>query len=286
MIPLEMLSVTPVTGDLINPRSGSRGYSFHMGPVSIQDTSKGLLYKMWRARISDNKILLSSGDVDEFVQYTHTHPLREVSLAFDQNANPYFSFTSIAGISYIRWWNPLIPAMETTELDSDVISPRITLDDARRRNIQNSDVILAYIRNGILRYRKQRERWLTEYTPTEGVDGSVVKMDFLSHVSMNSQWRLEFIGGDEDPLSTLVANPDYNQIPNGATKSTNVLANDTYLGNPVTLEVLADLPKIVRSPITGNAVVNPDGSISFTAPRGFQGVISFEYEISTPPEND
>lgn len=174
--------------------------SRHWGPVAIQDTSEGLLALLWQARIDDNKILLSAPGITEIVGYTHTHDLAEVSLAFNQNGDPYYSFVDEEGDAYFRWYDGTLPGMTTTLMEAGTINPRMTLDDARPFNISSSDVILGYVKDGLLRYRQQRDSFSIEYTPTVGVGGPVVETDKLLHISMNSKLRLQFLMDDSQPL--------------------------------------------------------------------------------------
>jgi hypothetical protein len=136
---------------------------------------------------------LSAPGVAESVWYTHTHPIREISLAFDQNARPVVAFVDEVGGVYLRWFDPVPNAIVNTDISSYARSPRVTLDDNRPLNLTNSDVILGYVRGGIVRYRRQRDRFMDEYTPTIGVGGATVSAGSLFHISMNSNQRLEFI---------------------------------------------------------------------------------------------
>ena len=123
-------------------------------------------------------------------------------------------------------------------LPSGSVSPRITLDDARSFNGANSDVILGYVRAGIVRYRQQRDRFTVEYTPPIGAGGQPAFAGSLRHISMNSRLRLEFItddgSGDADwvlpdlieeisiranvgPMLLRVSELDYGQVVRGYT---------------------------------------------------------------------
>lgn len=53
--------------------------------------------------------------------------------------------------------------------------------------------VIGYVRSGVVRYRRQRDRFQDEYTPTAGPDGPPVEADLLHHISMNLNLRLEFI---------------------------------------------------------------------------------------------
>jgi hypothetical protein len=203
MIPEERFSSATFRGQLYNPWSRRKDISVHWGPVAIQDTSQGLGARLWQIRVLDGlNMALSAPGVAESVWYTHTQPISEISLAFDQNARPVVAFVDEVGGAYLRWFDPVPNAIVNTNISSYARSPRVTLDDNRPLNLTNSDVILGYVRGGIVRYRRQRDRFMDEYTPRIGVGGATVSAGSLLHISMNSNQRLEFIvdggGGVED----------------------------------------------------------------------------------------
>ena len=288
MIPEERFSTQTITGRLQNPWMQQANLSRSWGPIALQDPSDGLLSKVWECRVNHDSAQLLLGIVDEPKQvwFTHSKIILEASLSFDQNGRPVIAFTDTDDACWLLWFDP-VPNNFVTFSITGAITPRVTLDDVRSFNSANSDVILGYIRSGIIRYRRQRDRFTVEYTPTQGVGGSSIEAPYLRHISMNSALRLEFITGDEkDPFPFLEANPDFDQVPAGRTASTEILSNDLYYSEPVVLEVLDDLPKIIRAPIIGTISMNADGSVNFTPPRGFRGVISYEYEISASPRED
>lgn len=53
----------------------------------------------------------------------------------------------------------------------------------------------------------------------------------------------------------------------------------TVKGNDSTSAGVLGNPSITTQPTQGGAVVNPDGSITYTPPAGFTGAVTFEYEI-------
>lgn len=287
MIPEERFSTQAITGQLQNPWMQQANLSRSWGPIALQDPSDGLLSKLWECRVNPDslEILLAPVGDSKQVWFTHSKIILEVSLSFDQNGRPIIGFTDVDADCWLLWFDPVPNNFVTLSVDG-AITPRVTLDDARSFNSMNSDVILAYVRDGIIRYRRQRDRFTIEHTPTQGVGGDSIEAVYLRHISMNSALRLEFITSDErDPFPSifLEANPDFDQMTSGNTVSTNILSNDLYYGEPVTLEVLDALPKITRAPLIGSVSINPDGTAKFTPPRGFRGVISYEYEISAPP---
>ncbi len=192
MIPEGRLSSEPVAGTLLNPRTWREDVSIHVGPIALQDPSQGLMARVWRAEAQGFDVVLSATGVPAAVWYTHGMRLREVSLAFDQNGFPVVAFVAADG-AFLRWYDPVAVSMVTTALASGTITPRVTTDDPRAFNTPQSDVILAYVRAGLLRYRVQRDRYLVEYTPTQGEGGPTVATTALDHVSLNDQLRLEFL---------------------------------------------------------------------------------------------
>lgn len=201
MLPENLLSTDAIKGDLINPWSRSAMVSTHYGPVALNDPSLGLLYKVWRARChrGEGNIYLSSIGVPEFVWYTHSKSIMQISLSFDQNGRPVAAFVDADGYSFLRWYDSAALGEVTTALPY-ATTPRVTLDDARQINISGSDVVLAYVNSGVIKYRRQRDRFTIEYTPLIGEGGAPASAIGLRHISMNSALRLQFItdGSSDD----------------------------------------------------------------------------------------
>ncbi|MEJ5128227.1 Ig-like domain-containing protein [Comamonas sp. MYb21] len=64
-----------------------------------------------------------------------------------------------------------------------------------------------------------------------------------------------------------------------ATTKANTSVNiDVKVNDSTPVGVLGN-PTIVSQPANGEAIVNPDGTIIYTPPAGFTGVVTFEYEI-------
>lgn len=194
MIPNENFSSQDFPAPLINPWSGDRKVSYHMGPVQVQDPSQGLLVKLWTARAEEDKVLLSAPGSPTITVFQHTSDLESVGLAFDQNGRHCISFEDAEGDNYLYWFDPV--PNDYVFMPVEGSSVVITLDDTRSFNLVNSDVILAYISGGGIKYRQQRDRFLIEYTPVVGPLGPPVAADILYHISAQTNLRLSFIYGD------------------------------------------------------------------------------------------
>lgn len=83
----------------------------------------------------------------------------------------------------------------------------------------------------------------------------------------------------------LVAEDDNATTRSGTPVTTNVLANDTLGGKPVTLAQLSGIPIITVQPKNGTVTVNADGTITYKPNPGFSGEDSYEYGIQLPTDS-
>lgn len=88
------------------------------------------------------------------------------------------------------------------------------------------------------------------------------------------------------PDPELTANDDEATTNADTPVTVDVLANDTYGDEPVTLEQLEGPPTIHEQPANGTVSVAPDGKITYTPNPGFTGTDEFVYRIAMeePPE--
>lgn len=213
MIPEDTLSTEVVSDVFLGGRSlpVKDELDYETGGFDIQDSSKGLLCNIWRARILNNKteIVLDARaanitgqNVAPFVAATGVN-ITEVSISFDQNMRPTISYVE-DGTPKLNWYDSTIPGQTTTDYPG-IITPRLSLDDKRVLQSQISDIIFAYVREesgqNRLFYRQQRDRYTIEYDPTEDLDPSirdeyremVDASPGLIKIGMNRQLRMQFM---------------------------------------------------------------------------------------------
>lgn len=154
------------------------------GGVDIQDPSLGLDYQTWAAEIVENRIMLSAPTFPETPIYTGDD-ITEVSLAFDQNMQVCIAFVE-TGMAKLLWYDTIASQLVVTELGAGVSHPRVALDDNREFNRTGSDVILAYIKDGALYYRQQRDRYGIERQLSSGPWIALVR------IGMGSTLRFQF----------------------------------------------------------------------------------------------
>lgn len=189
-LPDNRLSSEPLPGYFLGARAQVfPDYIDYMdGGVGIQDPSLGLNYQTWTAEIVEDivedRIVLSAPTYPATTVYTGDD-ITEVSLAFDQNMNPVIAFVE-AGVSKLYWYDTLAGEQVVTEIPGNVTHPRVALDDTRQFNIVNSDIILAYIKDGALCYRQQRDRFEVERQLSSGPWIALVR------IGMGSTLRFQF----------------------------------------------------------------------------------------------
>lgn len=87
----------------------------------------------------------------------------------------------------------------------------------------------------------------------------------------------QYIGPLGNAANCILATDDAVTGVPGVASDHNVLANDTYNGGvPTSSQVTVS---IVGTPLNGSAVVNPNGTVSFTPTPGFTGTAGYTYRI-------
>jgi hypothetical protein len=185
-LPGDTLSTTPVPGRPIGARAlpVTGRVDYLDGPLAVGDTSQGLEHQRWRCRVDGDHVKLQASCVPEYVWQTRAG-LSEVSATFDQNARPWVAYVA-GGTAYLYWFDATVPGYVDFELPAGTVNPRLLLDDPRPQNLANSDVILAYVRDGGLYYRQQRERFEVERLLLADVPAGLIKL------ARSDQLRVEF----------------------------------------------------------------------------------------------
>ena len=189
-LPDNRLSSEPVPGYFLGARAQVfPDYIDYMdGGVAIQDPSLGLDYQTWTAEIVsdviEDNIMLSAPTFPATSVYTGDD-ITEVSLAFDQNMQVCIAFVE-AGVAKLLWYDTTVSELVVTVIPGNVSHPRVALDDNREFNRANIDIILAYIRDGALYYRQQRDRYQIERQLSSGPWIALVR------IGMGSTLRFQF----------------------------------------------------------------------------------------------
>lgn len=162
-LPEPLLIDDKVTTPFLYPRSKSYPLteSWENGGAALNDPSEELTKYVWQAWTDGTTITVKRDDLaTETVLITDSN-ITEVDLTFDQNMRPCIAYVA-NGISKLYWYDSSL-AMQVIDSYPLIRNPRVSLDDKRRFNVANSDIVFAYQREDKLCYRVQRERFGVEH---------------------------------------------------------------------------------------------------------------------------
>lgn len=175
----------PFEGGRALPVSLTR--DFETGGIGLNDPSKGLNYQIWNCKIKEKEeIIISAENTEDIIVYQGSN-ITECSLTFDQNMRPAVAFVE-QDVAKLRWYDSQASSQVVTTLGSDIITPRVSMDDKRYRQSTVNDIILAYLRSGNLYFRLQRDRFGVEYLLQPNVQSpGIIK------IGMNRVNRFQFL---------------------------------------------------------------------------------------------
>jgi len=190
MIPENTLSTAPIYGAFLVPDKVDLLIDFEWGGVDLLDTSQGLMVKVWKCFYEDNWIKIT----DDVIIHSliNVANVKSLSLAFDFNMHPTITYVieneDKSKTTYLYWYDSLIGSQTTTNYGAGYLFPQLALDDHRLHQSANADIIFAYIKNGNLYYRQQRDRFLIERLLAENL-GDVE----LIQIGMSTKNRFQFV---------------------------------------------------------------------------------------------
>lgn len=184
-----ILSTTPVPSPFLAPRNRAKSAreDYARGGIAIQNPSQGLNVKDWHGFLAGNTVMLEAENVLPTAVLTVPVGIQEFQFTFDQNMNPFIAYYTLTQIGAFYWYDTTIPGFTTTQLPAGSLYPRCALDDNRSTQTTPSDIILAYMRNGSLYYRLQRERYLNENLLSNTLAGWA-----LVNIGMSVKLRFQF----------------------------------------------------------------------------------------------
>jgi len=179
--------------------------------IGLNDPSAGLEYQVWQLQVREDKtdpgqfdFFISAPNHAESVLFRYPN-VTEAALSFDQNMRPFIAFMANHH-AYIYWYDSAAASQTISALPDGITSPRCTIDEKRRWNSAVSDNILAYIRNGWLCMRYQRDRYTVEYPLCEtGPDAQLISM--ATTRSLRVQWRIRRFSAPTDARHAVQRDP-------------------------------------------------------------------------------
>lgn len=189
------LSTQVIQADWLPPDERTRDLDedYEAGPIALNDTSGGLDNQVWHLTWASG-----TGDFTATPETTgspqtiiNVADVTQCSLAFDQNAHINIAYTVFSGAAYLYWYDSLAADWITTQLDSGVITPTLTLDDKRTTQTESSDILLWYTKKQPddtynLYTREQRDRFLIEYYM-----GNFIEHQYIYKLGMHKALRVQ-----------------------------------------------------------------------------------------------
>ena len=175
-----------------NISSSSELVDYEMGGLAIQNPSKGLRYQMWKGwwDSTDSTAYLEPEDTGIAIPIHTASNVEEFCFTFDQNMRWSTACRFSGDTVEHRWYDTSVAAYVTTTYPS-ITSVRLALDDKRDMQVQlgGTDMIMTYISGGQVKWRIQRDRFLTEYIHP----GPAISESFrISHFGMSTKNRLQW----------------------------------------------------------------------------------------------
>lgn len=166
MLPPGSPSTAVYSAPFVSPDDTTRDLltDYERGGTALNDASLGLNVKNWKCAYNKltGDVIISNVNGGQASTQFNAPQITEISFTFDQLMRPTFAYVQ-ATVAKLRWFDSVIGATVTDVISGAVRSPFLALDERRDVLVGTSDMILAYIREGAVYYRQQRERFTEEH---------------------------------------------------------------------------------------------------------------------------
>lgn len=187
MLPDHVLSTQSIPAQFRFPRNIPKQplVAYEYGGLDLDDASRGLRVKVWKGEYVDGSIFVSAEGVAPTTVLS-VADVADFDFTWDQNMRVAIAYELVTGGSRFYWYDTTVSGYVTLDLGS-AITPRCAIDDNRDYQTSRSDIILAYVRDGSLYFREQRDRYTIEreLSDAAGPGG-------LIQIGMNRVWRMQF----------------------------------------------------------------------------------------------
>lgn len=177
-----------VRGNFLLPLRNNTLYDYEWGGIALNDPSEGLYYRKWKLFYDKETgdVLLKRADQSEIHHILNQIDITNIGLAFDYNMNPQVVYV-YDNRTFLYWYDTALAHYVTTEI-LDATNPCISLDDGRDIASAVNDVLLVYQKGDSLYFRRQRDRYNTEYFIYTGIPENVK----LHQIGMTNKFRFQF----------------------------------------------------------------------------------------------
>ena len=171
-------------------KTASATECWEIGGIALSDTSEPFAY-YWYGYVKGKAIYLHRSGAEPVTVLAFAGSVTEMSFTFDQNMRPTIAYVE-NGVAKLYWYDASV-AKNVLTLYPNMTNPRLSLDDKRKFNIGNSDIIFAYVTDhNRLCYRLQRERYGAEHTLRIDDSKTVIAPLKLFEIGMGENNRFIF----------------------------------------------------------------------------------------------
>jgi hypothetical protein len=191
-LPHNQLSAVAYPSGYLHPDDHARVntlYDYERGGVALNDASAGIDGYDWKAWVEGDDILVARAPYDSPTTLITAAGTTWISLAFDQNMRPALAYMQ-AGACKLYWYDTTIPGA-TTSTFADCTSPMLCMDDKRQGADSYNDILFFYVRAGSIRYRQQRDRYVTERTLVAVPAGYILQVGMAQNLRVQIRYHRE-----------------------------------------------------------------------------------------------
>lgn len=188
MIPdLPNLSNPVMSADFVSPHNGNKTplVDYARGGEALLDASRGLDVKDWKCELVDSGVYISAYGVPAYRIETIADNPRWISFAFDQNM--HYNLTYTTGVGSFLYWYDALQGEYVTDALGNVSTPFLRMDDVTKPAFADCELVLSYIKGGVLCVRVQRDRFGVEYTLATSAGSSI------QQCGMNKKRRFQWM---------------------------------------------------------------------------------------------
>lgn len=144
--PEDRMSTVPAPSAYLQPDGVQRTLfeDWERGPIGLNDVTAGLFYQDWKLTwdfgTGNFTVTPQSFGFPTTVLFG-VPAVTQCSFAFDKNGHVNVAYTS-NGLPYLYWYDTVAMGWITTALPVTVRCPTLTLDDKRKMESANNDIIL------------------------------------------------------------------------------------------------------------------------------------------------
>ena len=191
----DRLSTVLHQADFLPPdeRARLQREDYEAGPIALNDPSEGLFYQIWHLtwEPGTGNFIATPETTGSPQVVLNAASVIQCSLAFDQNGHINIVFTVVGGQVRLYWYDTALATWTTDDLDSDIVSAMLTMDDKRFTQDNANDILLIYTRDiggGFydMECRYQRDRYDTDYPLA-----SSISHPYLDKCGMHDELRVQ-----------------------------------------------------------------------------------------------